>query len=179
MIKISVCQRQFPYVLNSVLFSWNTDASLNWFLFNCSLQYHQPFTFMYIHSLLQCHHLEENMWLITSVKIYSQTNISVNEPPSLLSWHKLRISAVLITQQAARSWAANHCMTFTVPSFHVSLQILHFPVVLLWSIVASRSRLEPYWEAVHWNWIGGFKFWLCLRHVKAQQSSTMQPITHH
>lgn len=86
MIKISVCQRQFSYVLNSVLLSGNRDASLNWFLFNYSLQHHQPFAYMYIHSLLQCHHLEENMWLITSVKIYSQINISLNEPSSLLFW---------------------------------------------------------------------------------------------
>lgn len=100
-IKISPCQRQLPYVLNSVLLSGNTDASLNWFLFNYSLQHHQHFAYVYIHSLLQCNHLEENMWLVTSEKIYSfQTNISVNEPPSLLSWHKLRISAVPITQLA-------------------------------------------------------------------------------
>lgn len=100
-IKISPCQRQLPYVLNSVLLSANTDASLNWFLFNYSLQHHQHFAYVYIHSLLQCNHLEENMWLITSEKIYSfQTNISVNEPPSLLSWHKLCISAVPITQLA-------------------------------------------------------------------------------
>lgn len=100
-IKISTCQRQLPYVLNSVLLSGNTDASLNWFLFHYSLQHHQHFAYVYIHSLLQCNHLEENMWLITSEKIYSfQTNISVNEPPSLLSWHKLCISAVPITQLA-------------------------------------------------------------------------------
>lgn len=66
-------------------------------------------------------------------------------------------------QQAARSWAVNHCLTFTVPFFHVSLQILHFPIVLPWSIVAFRSRLQPYWEAVHWKWIVGFKFLLWFR----------------
>lgn len=115
---------------------------------------------MYTHSLLHCHHLEENMWLITSEKIDSQTNISVNEPPSLLSWHKLDISAVPITQQAARSWALNHCMTFTAPSFHVSLQILHFAIVLLCSTMASSSRVQPCWGSAHWKWIVGFQSWL-------------------
>lgn len=105
----------------------------------------------------------KKMWPISSEKIYSQANISVNEPPSLLTWHKLQISAVPITQQAARSWAANYCMTFTAPSFHVSLHTLHFPMVLLWSMVVSRSRLQPYWEAVHWEWIVGFEFLLSFK----------------
>lgn len=101
MIKISACQRQLPYVLNSVLFSGNRDASLNWFLFNYSCNTISVLqTCIYILSFNR-NHVEENMWLITSEKICSfQTNTSGNEPPSLLSWHKLRISAVPITQLA-------------------------------------------------------------------------------
>lgn len=43
--------------------------------------HHHHFAHMYIHALLQCHHLEENTWLITSEKIYSQIYLLMNHLP--------------------------------------------------------------------------------------------------
>lgn len=168
MFKISVCQRQFPRVPNSVLFSGNTDSSLNWFLFDYSLQHHQPFVYIYIHSLLQCH-LEENvahqLWRDLQPNKYI-----FNEPPSLLSWHKLHFCSAHHTagsqELSSKPLYDFHCSFFSCFSSYPPLS--YGPALVY---VASRSRLQPYWEAVHWEWIVGFEFLLWF---KAGQSTAEQ-----
>lgn len=112
----------------------------------------------------------KKMWPISSEEIYSQTNVSVNEPPSLLSWHKLHFCSAHHTagsqELSSKPLYDFHCSFFSCFSSYPPLS--YGPALVY---VASRSRLQPYWAAVRWEWIVGFEFLLWF---KAGQSTAEQ-----